>query len=106
MVTYTGKKYLFPERKTYSCDEDECQKLQELSAVFSDKKRNTRVDSLPAALRSKPMARSETYTKINSLPKHAQANYRILVYRFWDKDGQLIEGPVDDGEYLEWERTY
>lgn len=39
------------------------------------------------------------YKKICSLPKHAQANHRIIVYRFRDKDGKLIEGSMDDGEF-------
>uniref|UniRef100_K1QN75 IMPACT-like protein n=1 Tax=Magallana gigas TaxID=29159 RepID=K1QN75_MAGGI len=39
------------------------------------------------------------YKKICSLPKHAQANHRILVYRFRDKDRKLIEGSMDDGEF-------
>ncbi|XP_022298477.2 uncharacterized protein LOC111107521 [Crassostrea virginica] len=37
--------------------------------------------------------------KICSIPIHAQAIHRILVYRFTDKDGKLIDGYIDDGEY-------
>lgn len=82
------------------CDEEECQKLQESPAVFSDEKqeRGSRFMASGAAVKTYGEVRN-LYKKICSLPKHAQANHRILVYRFRDKDGKLIEGSMDDGEF-------
>lgn len=34
-----------------------------------------------------------------SLPRHAQAHHRIIVYRFRDKDGKVIDGSMDDREF-------
>lgn len=39
------------------------------------------------------------YKMLCSLPRHAQAHHRILVYRFRDKDGKVIDGSMDDGEF-------
>lgn len=47
----------------------------------------------------------ETYCEVRNLYKkyvpcwHAQANHRILVYRFWGKNGKLIKGSMDDGKF-------
>lgn len=75
------------------CDEDELDKLQEIPVVTSEEKRERRSRFVASGIPVKTYGEVRNFYKmLCSLPRHAQAHHRILVYRFRDKDGKVIDG--------------
>lgn len=71
------------------CDEDELDKLQEIPVVTSEV--GSRFVASGTPVKTYGEVRN-FYKMLCSLPRHAQAHHRILVYRFRDKDGKVIDG--------------
>nr|XP_022290388.1 protein IMPACT homolog [Crassostrea virginica] len=80
-------------------DEDK-EALGHIEVVTSEKKREKGNRFIANAAEAKTYGDvRKFYKKICSIPIHAQASHRILVNRSTDKDGKLIDGYMDDGEY-------
>ena len=80
--------------------DEEKEALGHIEVVTSEEKREKGNRFIANAAEAKTYGDvRKFYKKICSIPIHAQANHRILVYRFTDKDGKLIDGYMDDGEY-------
>ncbi|XP_078322857.1 uncharacterized protein LOC111117276 [Crassostrea virginica] len=80
--------------------DEEKEALGHIEVVTSEEKREKGNRFIANAAEAKTYGDvRKVYKKICSIPIHAQASYRILVYRFTDKDGKLIDGYMDDGEY-------
>lgn len=81
------------------CDEEKCQKHQQFPAVFNDENETQKHIHGQRCYSQNKWRGPLPLQKIWPLPKHAQANHRILVYRFRNKEGKLIEGSIDDKEF-------
>lgn len=80
--------------------DEEKEALGHIEVVTSEEKREKGNRFIANAAEAKTYGDvRKVYKKICSIPIHAQASHRILVYRFTDKDGKLIDGYMDDGEY-------
>ena len=80
--------------------DEEKEALGHIEVVTSEEKREKGNRFIANAAEAKTYGDvRKFYKKICSIPIHAQASHRILVYRFTDKDGKLIDGYMDDGEY-------
>lgn len=95
------EKVLVPRAEdVLQCDEDELDKLQEIPVVTSEEKRERGSRFVASGTPVKTYGEVRNFYKmLCSLPRHAQAHHRILVYRFRDKDGKVIDGSMDDGEF-------
>ena len=88
------EKVLVPRAEdVLQCDEDELDNLQEIPVVTSEEKRERGSRFVASGTPVKTYGEVRNFYKmLCSLPRHAQAHHRILVYRFRDKDGKVIDG--------------
>ena len=99
--TVYREKVLVPRAEdVLRCDNEEIDRLEGIKVTFSDEKRERGNTFVASGITAKTYGEVRNfYKKICSLPRHAQAHHRILIYRFHDRDGKLIEGSMDDGEF-------
>lgn len=92
MEMHTEKVLVPRAEDVLHCDEAELDKLEEIPVVTSEENRERGSRFVSSGTPVKTYGEERNFYKmLYSLQRHTQAHHRILVYRFRDKDGKMID---------------